>query len=232
MNLFYHPEAKPGSSITLDADESKHLRAFRLSEGQLVKLTNGKGLCLSCSVEWQNKTAVLNAIDSIEVLPETPQLSLAVAPTKNNDRLEWLIEKAIELGITKVILIEGDHSERAFVKHDRLHRLAVAAIKQSQRFWIPEITEVISFDKLVANAQDEQKFIAHCAEDTEKKLLKQICAAGKNTLICIGPEGDFSTREIALAKSAGFQSVSLGDARLRTETAGLFAVSTFQLINQ
>lgn len=232
MNLFYHPDAKAGSTITLDMDESKHLRAFRLSEGEKVQLTNGQGLCMHCTVEWQNKTAILTAKESEEIAPNQPALTLAIAPTKNNDRLEWLVEKAIELGISKIVLIEGDHSERAFVKHDRLHRLSIAAIKQSQRYWIPEITEVTSFDQLVIDAQEEQKFIAHCADDLDKTLLKNSCASGKNTLICIGPEGDFSSREITLAKSHGFQSVSLGDARLRTETAGLFAVSTFQLINQ
>ncbi|MFY7972383.1 MAG: RsmE family RNA methyltransferase [Flavobacteriales bacterium] len=232
MNLFYHPDAAAGSTIPLDMDESKHLRAFRLAEGEMVKLTNGKGLCLHCTVEWQNKQAILTAIRSEEIIKDAPSLSIAIAPTKNNDRLEWLVEKAIELGIQQIILIEGDHSERAFVKQDRLHRLAVAALKQSQRFWLPEISEILSFDQLVHSAQAEQKFIAHCAEDSDKKRLKHICQAGKNTLICIGPEGDFSAREIALAKSAGFQSVSLGEARLRTETAGLFAVSTFQLINQ
>jgi len=232
MNLFYHPDAAAGSTIPLDMDESKHLRAFRLAEGEMVKLTNGKGLCLHCTVEWQNKTAVLTAVSSETIAADEPRLTLAIAPTKNNDRLEWLIEKSIELGISKVVLIEGDHSERAFVKNERLYRLAIAALKQSQRFWLPDITEVQSFDSLVNNSNDEQKFIAHCAEDGEKQLLKNCCISGKNTLICIGPEGDFSSREIALAKSKEFQSVSLGDARLRTETAGLFAVSTFQLINQ
>lgn len=159
-------------------------------------------------------------------------MEIAIAPTKNTDRLEWFVEKAVELGVQKISLIKCEHSERPHLKLDRLYRVAIAAIKQSRKTHLPEITEVQPFPQWIAHTNAPIKCIAHCADDVQKTLLQAVIRKGENTIIAIGPEGDFSSSEVALAKQNGFTSVSLGEARLRTETAGMAAVHTFQLIQQ
>jgi 16S rRNA (uracil1498-N3)-methyltransferase len=157
---------------------------------------------------------------------------LAIAPTKNNERLEWLVEKAIEIGVHHIIPIHCKHSERPIIKADRLHRVAVSAMKQSLKYFLPELRALTPFEQLVRAGFDGDAFLAHCYTDLPRTYLQQALHAKRNALICIGPEGDFSREEIAIAEKEGFTSVSLGESRLRTETAGIAAVHTFELINQ
>jgi 16S rRNA (uracil1498-N3)-methyltransferase len=160
---------------------------------------------------------------------------MAVAPTKSNDRFEWFLEKATEIGIAGVTPIICEHSERKVVKKERMTRVVVAAMKQSLKAWLPEIAEQTKFKEFVTSATVQefngQKFIAHC-ENTERTELAAALTTGQPTLIMIGPEGDFSPNEVALAVQHGFSPISLGQSRLRTETAGVVACHTVNLLNE
>lgn len=228
MHLFFHPEEPVQDIIVPFDEEMRHLRALRIREDELVLCTNGKGWVHTCKVITEKKTSSFQIISS-EFFPEkSPRFILAVAPTKNQDRMEWLIEKAVEIGISTFIPIICEHSEKAFLKLDRLERVAIAAMKQSRKSYLPEIKEPTDFH-FILEENAPQKYIAHCALDLQKKPLIQVLKPNQDTLICIGPEGDFSEKEITKATLLGFTSVSLGDERLRTETAGMVATTIFQM---
>lgn len=236
MNWLFHSEAPVNGVIVPDEDEQRHIRAFRISEGDIVGCTDGKGNLHTCAAHVLKKHTELIVKSTLTFQEPTPFLEIAIAPTKNADRLEWFVEKAVEMGIHKITLIKTEHSERPHLKLDRLNRVAIAAIKQSRKVYLPEITELISFQDWMAHLEtsnfEGKKCIAHCADDVQKSLLQHSIHKGENTIIAIGPEGDFSLHEVDVAKRHGFHAVSLGHARLRTETAGMAAVHTFQLINQ
>lgn len=232
MNWIYHPEPPINGVIVPEEEEQRHLRAMRIGEGDVVGCTDGKGNLHTCTAQLHKKHTELIVQSTIRNAAPNPSLEIAIAPTKNTDRLEWFVEKAVELGVQKISLIKCEHSERPHLKLDRLYRVAIAAIKQSRKTYLPEITEVQSFPQWIAHTNAPIKCIAHCADDVQKTLLQSVIRKGENTIIAIGPEGDFSSSEVSLAKQNGFTSVSLGEARLRTETAGMAAVHTFQLIQQ
>jgi 16S rRNA (uracil1498-N3)-methyltransferase len=232
MNLFYHPEVGIGAQIEFDPGESLHIsKVLRRQSGDVLDLTDGRGHHAKGIIEVGKKT-VTASIQSCEQIPaRIPFLEMAIAPTKNNERTEWFVEKAVEIGVEKITLIHCKHSERPHLKTERLKKVAISAMKQSLKFHLPEITEIISFDEWVRNASTELKCIAHCHEG-EKQLLRDAVKNHHQAAIAIGPEGDFSTDEIAFAIQSGFIPVSLGASRLRTETAALAAVHTFEVINQ
>jgi 16S rRNA (uracil1498-N3)-methyltransferase len=232
MHTFYFPDLSD-NIILLNEDESKHaVRVLRLVIGAEVMLVDGKGTRAFAKVmEDHPKRCTLEITErKQETTERNYRLHLAIAPTKNLDRLEWFIEKATEIGIDSIILISCDHSERFTVKVDRMEKVTVSAIKQSQQSWLPEIKGVISFKEFIASVpSNAQRFIAHCA-DSEKSPLKNTIKPGGDVYILIGPEGDFSSNEISLAVEKGFLPVTLGERRLRTETAALVAVMTVNLI--
>lgn len=232
MNLFYHHGISLGGTIWVESAEAVHItKVLRKKDGDTISITDGMGNLFAATLRTDGKKTSLT-IDKLErTESENHLLEIAVCPTKNNERLEWFVEKAVEIGIGKISLIQAEHSERVHVKHERLMRVAVSAMKQSLKLRLPEICEVQSFSSWIKNASAEIKCIAHCDEG-EKTLLKNALAKGKTACIAIGPEGDFSKKEIALAQENGFISVSLGSSRLRTETAALAAVHTFEIINQ
>jgi 16S rRNA (uracil1498-N3)-methyltransferase len=231
MHTFYVSDLSP-NNITLDEDESKHaIRVLRLVIGSEVILVDGKGTRAiavvnedhpkRCSLEIQTREK--------EKSDRAYKLHIAIAPTKNLDRLEWFIEKATEIGIDSIILIGCEHSERFTVKMERMEKVTVAAIKQSQQSWLPSITGIVSFKEFLKSVPlNAQKFIAHCAAG-EKKILKVDFNLEGNIYILIGPEGDFSIPEIELAITHQFSAVTLGTRRLRTETAALVAVMSIHL---
>lgn len=234
MQLFYSPDIAP--MFTLDAEESRHaVRVMRLREGDMIHVTDGHGVMAQCRiVTAEEKGCVVEAVNvgMADVLPVN--LCLAVAPTKNPSRMEWLVEKAVEVGVTQIYLLQGDHSERVFMKTDRLQRIAVSAMKQSLRGILPDILPVMSVREFISEVSfpdDSQLFIAHCEADKPRTPLVSALQANRNTTVLIGPEGDFSEEEIVLALEHGYQPVSLGPSRLRTETAALYAVTAFNLIN-
>ncbi len=232
MHTFFFPDLSD-NIVLLDEDESKHaVRVLRLVVGSEVMLVDGKGTRAFAKVlEDHPKRCTLEISEKKkETTERNYKLHIAIAPTKNLDRMEWFIEKATEIGIDTVILISCDHSERFNVKVDRMEKVTIAAIKQSQQSWLPEVKGVLSFKEFISSVPEgSQRFIAHCAEG-EKSTLKNNIQAEGDIYILIGPEGDFSGDEIKLAIENKFLPVTLGERRLRTETAALVAVMTVNLV--
>ena len=240
MHLFYCKEMTPTGLCTLDAEESRHaVRVLRMREGDPIEVTDGRGNLYRCRVvAADDRACVVEVVEQDHSIP-SPQSSihLAVAPTKNPSRMEWLVEKVVEVGVGEITLLQCDHSERSFLKTDRLEKLAVSAMKQSLHLTLPCIHPAVPLREWLQSHIDIfadshiQKFIAHCEAGQPRTPLAAALRPGRDAVALIGPEGDFSEEEIALALAHGFQPVSLGPSRLRTETAALYAVTAFNLIN-
>lgn len=223
MQLFYAPNITNQVHF-LPEDESKHLiRVLRKQFGDLIDLTDGHGHYYQCKISDDNpKKCGLEMISkSNHPNPIAREIHIAIAPTKNNDRMEWFIEKAVEIGVTSITPILCQNSERVKLKHDRMLKVAVSAMKQSNRFYLPEICELTKLSDFIKSDKADLKLIAHC-EDTAKTYLESMKLADKASIL-IGPEGDFDVEEINLCVKSGYSPVSLGNARLRTETAGIVA---------
>ena len=235
--LIYYCSAllsEPGQSIILDPEESHHIaRVMRMKSGDQINVTDGRGNLTKADIAVIGKKDVIIITGNIEkgwdLIPE--KLTIAVAPTKNADRLEWFVEKATELGIKKIIPLICEHSERTQLRVDRLKKIAVAAMKQSTRTILPEISEPIKFTELLKNTLPEQRFIAY-VEEQQPDHLTDLYQSGTDTIVLIGPEGDFSKNELSLASEALFKCVSLGNARLRTETAALLVCSLIKTLER
>lgn len=239
MHLFYSADLKPDQSLfQLSEEESKHaVRVLRLNVGDQVQLIDGVGGFYEAEIaDAHPKRTQLRILNyTAEFQKPNYHLHIAVAPTKNIDRIEWFLEKATEIGIQEITPIISEHSERKEVKTERLNKVIVSAMKQSLKAYMPLLNEAISLDAFLNKAGEDmglKKAIAHCEEDAEKKYLNQEFERGQRYLILIGPEGDFSPSEIEKAISAGFIPVSLGEARLRTETAALYACTEIALLNR
>ena len=233
MQLFYHANAQIGIPFHPEAEEAKHiLKVLRKKDGDEMMLTNGKGSVFTCTLESTGRSVSLIPKSERKFERPSPSLQLAIAPLKNAERTEWFVEKAVEIGVSEIHLIECEHSERTHVRMERLERIAISAMKQSLKFWLPQIHASKSLADFLLAVSGNIKFIAHCSANHSRQFLKEVLFPAEDALICIGPEGDFSADEIVLAEKYGFISVSLGEARLRTETAGVVAVHTFALINQ
>ena len=233
MNVFYLPEAKIGTMV-MPEDESKHcVKVLRMEVGERFCVTNGKGSLFDAQlVEAMPKHAVIELSNERAGYDNAPyKIEIAVAPTKLNERMEWFLEKATEIGISRVRLFTSYHSERREANVERFRKVMIAAMKQSIKSNLPIIDEIVSFENLVKQPFDGQKFIAWIDDDVTEQLC-DLYQKGQNALVLIGPEGDFSKEEVALAKQNGFVPVSLGEARLRTETAALVSCHTLNLINQ
>ena len=216
-------EAFDGSA-PLCEEESRHcVSVMRHRVGDEVLVTDGRGHLYHCRITDANSKKCSLSVVSVDVMPQPRhKLHIAVAPTKNADRLEWFVEKATEMGISEITPIVCEHSERTKLRLDRLQRLVVAASKQSLKYYLPKINEPVECKALIANATETQRFILHC-EENHKEHLFNLIDKTSDILILIGPEGDFSTDEISLAKANGFREATLGDERLRTETAAMVA---------
>ena len=234
MQLIYNPDIKQGDiTFFFDKEESKHIvKVLRKKESDTIFITNGLGFLFESKIilASEKKCEVKITKETFQE-PDKFYTHIVVAPTKMNDRLEWFLEKATEIGIHEITPIICDHSERKVYKIDRAEKIIQAAMKQSLHYYIPKINEPISFSQFVKLNIDGQKFIAHC-EETDKKSFKNEVNKDKKVTILIGPEGDFSTKEINLAIENGFIPVTLGNTRLRTETAALVACHTIALINE
>jgi 16S rRNA (uracil1498-N3)-methyltransferase len=233
MHIFYTPELS-GNTYTLDETESKHcVRVLRLEKGDEITLVDGLGGFFTARITDANpKRCSVEVIDSeLNFGLRNFQVQVAIAPTKNIERIEWFLEKATEIGINRVSPLLCQHSERKEIKHDRLEKVMISAMKQSLKAYLPQLDEMTKFGDFIHQPFEGQKFIAHC-EEQQRELLKNIVKPNGNYLILIGPEGDFSPEEIEMAISEGFFPVSLGDSRLRTETAGVVACHTFNLLNE
>lgn len=240
MQLFYSKEISSTGFCTLDAEESRHaVRVLRLREGDEINVTDGRGSLYHCRiVQAQSDECVVmsnECVSDSSLITHRSSLHLAVAPTKNPSRMEWLVEKAVEIGVGEITLLNCDHSERSFLKTDRLEKLAISAMKQSLHTILPEIHPAVTLrDWLHSSPRTHHsslKFIAHCEADKPRTPLATALQPNNDAVVLIGPEGDFSEEEISLALECGFQPVSLGPSRLRTETAALYAVTAFNIIN-
>jgi 16S rRNA (uracil1498-N3)-methyltransferase len=233
MNLFYAP-AIQGNLFTLDEEESKHcIRVLRLKKGDILHLTDGKGNLYETAISDDHPKRC-----SVEVLSVQSRymkrdfcVHIAIAPTKNPGRMEWFLEKVTEIGVDEITPLICEHSERTFINTSRLEKILVSAMKQSLKAYLPKLHDPAEFNPFIQKPFSGQKFIGYCEQD-ETKLLKNLYKTGENALILIGPEGDFSGKEIREAKNSGFIPISLGKSRLRTETAGIVACHTINLANE
>ncbi len=232
MNIFYAPDIA-GNQYMLNEDESKHcIRVLRMQASEKLILIDGRGGYYRASIADAHPKRCLLVVDETILEYEKPnyKLHIAIAPTKNLDRLEWFAEKATEIGISEITPIICDHSERKVVNTERLEKIVIAAIKQSVKAYKPKINEAISFNSFIKTPKEGFRFLAHC-EEADKKYIQQLYKPSSDALILIGPEGDFSTTEINDAIKAGFLPISLGKSRLRTETAGVFSCSLINILN-
>lgn len=231
MHVFYAPDIE--STLLLPEEESHHaVRVLRLQVGDTVQVVDGKGGVFQATIAVADaKKCLLNSLEAMgQVKGRSYSLHIAIAPTKNMDRLEWFTEKAAEIGIDEITPIYCRFSERKNLKTDRLQRILVSAMKQSIQPTLTRLHEPCSFKELVASSQADVKCIAHCHE-AEKQFLAHAVQPGQKILVMIGPEGDFSEEEVAMALDAGFVPVSLGESRLRVETAAIVACHTVSLVN-
>ncbi|CAL66619.1 16S rRNA (uracil(1498)-N(3))-methyltransferase [Christiangramia forsetii] len=235
MQLFYNPEiSEKDKQIIFPKDESKHIvKVLRKSEGDILNITNGNGLLINAEIIKADIKQCLAKVISVEKQPAPPYyVHMIVAPTKMNDRYEWFLEKAMEIGVHEITPIICDHSERKVVKLNRFERVLQSAMKQSLHYRMPKLNDPINFSDFIATEIEGSKYIAHCEEETGKNYLQNEIIPGENINILIGPEGDFSKEEIEKAINKGWNAVSLGDSRLRTETAAIVACHSVALINQ
>jgi 16S rRNA (uracil1498-N3)-methyltransferase len=246
MHIFYTPDLS-GQTFTLNEDESKHcIRVLRLKNGDTVNLTDGRGGFFNAILVSENPRActleITEANHNFE--QRNYRLHMAVAPTKNTDRLEWFLEKAVEIGIDEFTPVICEHSERKNLNIERLERIAISAMKQSIKAYKPIIHECQPLKIFLKNASGDCKLIAHCIPEEEKtdiesnsnwikrNPISEVYKKSQSAVCLIGPEGDFSPTEVNLAVSQGFAGISLGNSRLRTETAGLVACHSIYFMNQ
>ncbi|MBR1667257.1 MAG: 16S rRNA (uracil(1498)-N(3))-methyltransferase [Bacteroidaceae bacterium] len=238
VRFFYVPNAD--SMNELPEEEAQHaVRVLRMEMGDEMMLMDGQGTFYRTVVTEATKKRCLYRIE--ETLPQerqwAPHLHLAMAPTKNMDRTEWFAEKATEIGFDELTFLNCRWSERTVIKTERVDKILVSAMKQSRKAWKPILNEMTDFKTFMKQVEQvkAQKFICHCYEEEglgEKKPLKDVLKRGEDAIVLVGPEGDFSIDEVKQAEAMGFQSVTLGKSRLRTETAALVAVHIMNLMNQ
>jgi 16S rRNA (uracil1498-N3)-methyltransferase len=233
MNIFYTPDIG-GKFYTLEESESKHcVRVLRKSLGDRLILVDGKGGWYEASINDPNpKRCSVEVINEIQHFEKRDySLHLAVAPTKNIDRFEWMLEKATEIGVDEITPLLCEHSERKQVNNERLQKVMVSAMKQSLKAYLPRLNNLTNFETFLSNNFETAKFIAHCDEGFKKHLFAKVKPKEK-VLVLVGPEGDFSPEEIKMAMESGFLEVSLGSSRLRTETAGVVVCEVVSLVNE
>lgn len=232
MIRFYSPELE--DTGVLPEEESMHCcRVLRMKNGDSINVIDGKGKCYTCEIiEANPKQTRVRILSSVtEPVNKKGKIVLAIAPTKNIDRIEWLIEKVVELGIDEIMLLECVHSERRKVNYERLNRIVISAMKQSLKSRKPELSDIITFKKFIESVNTECKVMGYCDKNCKRTPFTSVYKGNKDITILIGPEGDFSPEEVDLALKQGFIPVTFGDVRLRTETAGLYAVTAVHVID-
>ncbi|UKJ07704.1 16S rRNA (uracil(1498)-N(3))-methyltransferase [Solitalea lacus] len=233
MHLFYTPDIA-GSSYQLNEEESKHcVRVLRLTTGDIIYLIDGRGGFYKTEIiDAHPKRCALHVLEHIENYGKRNfYLHVAIAPTKNIERIEWFLEKATEIGIDEITPIICQRSERKEVKTERLNKIIVSAMKQSLKAFQPKLNESVDFKRFIVQRSEKCKLIAHCIE-SDRKSLGQTYHKGQEVLVLVGPEGDFSEEEINFALQNDFKPVTLGESRLRTETAGLVACAQLNFLNE
>ena len=229
MNLFYTDKLTAGL-ITLDEEESRHFNVLRLKEQDKVLVSDGKGSYAEGTVVKAGKKKVEIQIDEIHHSPKrkTYELTIAIAPTKHNERTEWFIEKAVEIGVDKIIFVNTKNTERNKINLDRYKKIARSAGKQSLTYHLPELSGLVKFESALNETATKEKYIALCNSDLH---IRQIPVnKNSNYIFLVGPEGGFTQGEIDLALKNGFKPILLSGKRLRTETAGIFISTAFEIM--
>lgn len=234
MIQFYAPDIAT-TGVLPESDSGHCCRVLRMKEGDEVWVVDGKGHRYRCTiVEAHPKHTAVEIAAAEDVMPHWGfSLTLAVAPTKHSDRMEWLLEKAVEIGVDRIVLLRCQRSERKAMKLDRLEKVMVSAMKQSLKGMLPLLEEVTTFGSFVKSVPENyQKFFGYCSAEFPRLDFSKAFRKGKDTVIMIGPEGDFSPEEVAMAVESGFVPVTFGASRLRTETAALYGVTASHVLNQ
>ncbi len=233
MIQFFAPDIE--SSDTLPESDSQHaVRVLRMKVGDTIEVVDGKGHRFLCRLmDPHPKHAVVEVIERIALPPAwSNKIIIGIAPTKHLDRMEWVVEKLTEIGVNRIVPLRCRHSERKELKRERLEKIAVSAMKQSLKATLPTIDEMTDFKRFVTSIKTQQRFIAYCDDTVKRRLFAKEYQANTDTTILVGPEGDFSAEEVKLALDNGFIPITLGDNRLRTETAAIVACDTCHIINQ
>lgn len=227
LPLFFVDADVLSGTLSLDEVTSRHVsQVLRMKMGDPLLLTNGAGKKATAVIHEQGKKTCGVVISSVEDTDrQAPEITIAISLTKNTGRFEWFLEKATEIGINTIVPLVCDRTEKTHFRPDRMKNILVSAMLQSRQYWLPELKDPVSFRAWVSQTKEGNKWIAHCLE--EKKV--SIQSATVNTVICIGPEGDFTPDEITLALQNGFRPVTLGENRLRTETAGMVAATLLRI---
>ena len=234
MHRFFAPDI--AATLTLPEEESRHCaRVLRLVEGDEIEVVDGRGTLYLCRIAMAHpKHCGVEIISQQQCLPHWgSRVELAVAPTKNLDRIEWMVEKCTEMGIDRITPLLCQHSERKVLKTERLHKILVAAMKQSLKAQLPQLDELTPIAQFIGERSTAQRFIAYCDESlprNERRSLAQVYDPTRDAVVLIGPEGDFDPAEVDAALKAGFIPVTLGESRLRTETAAIMAIATMHTI--
>ena len=228
--FYVAPENLQHNLVTLSEETSKHVvQVLRMQENEKIKLTDGLGFFYEATIQNANrKKCVVSWQEKIEQPAPDFKVRIAISLIKNNSRFEWFLEKATEIGVTEIIPIICERTEKQKAKQERMQSILISAMLQSQQAWLPKMEEPISFKKLLTLNNNSQKFIACCDERFETLTLTQLPEYKEDCLVLIGPEGDFTKDEIEMAVAQGYQPVSLGSTRLRTETAGIIAAVQLQ----
>jgi 16S rRNA (uracil1498-N3)-methyltransferase len=231
VNLFYQPQIAEGV-LTLDPEEARHcVRVLRKKAGDVISLTDGNGNFFQARLTQVDARACAFEIIETQTIPlKNYRIHIGISPTKNADRIEWFVEKCVEFGVDEITLLDCDHTERSFIKTDRLSKVAVSAMKQSLKATLPKINGLTPFKTFVQEQTETEKFIAF-VDFSNPEHLKDLAKPQQSYLLLIGPEGDFSSQELALALKQNFTKVSLGSSRLRTETAGMAGCHILNLVN-
>jgi len=240
LPFFYKEDLVASSNdIVLDEATSKHIvQVLRMQNGGQLQLTNGKGILFTAEISDNNrKKCTVTVIQKSEIENRKSKISIAISPVKNNTRFEWFLEKATEIGVTEIIPLICSRTEKTVFKFERMKSILVSAMLQSQQCWLPLLHEPVQYGKLWQSSKTlpkldeyQQKFIAHCINDAKRNLADMINDVLSSKIILIGPEGDFTPDEIALALQNHYSAVSLGETRLRTETAGIVAATLLCLV--
>ena len=236
MHRFYCPDI--ADTLTLGEEDSKHcVKVLRMGEGDTIEVVDGNGNLYTCRISMAHpKRCAIEVLDMEQQPPHWGhRIVLAIAPTKNLDRIEWLVEKCVEMGVDRIIPLRCHNSERTVLKTERLKKIMVAAMKQSLKATLPQLDEMTSIMDVIAEGVEGTRCIAYCdamLPREQRRTLPSVYRPGSDVMVLIGPEGDFSPEEVQAATAAGFVPVTLGESRLRTETAGLMAVASIHAMDQ
>ncbi|MBS1584297.1 MAG: 16S rRNA (uracil(1498)-N(3))-methyltransferase [Bacteroidetes bacterium] len=235
LPIFFHNAVlQRGKELWLGEDTARHVvQVLRMSTGEELQLTDGKGHAATASIVRADKKKCLVRLDDVTFhAAPAVALHLAIAFTKNTSRNEWLLEKAAELGVRSIIPLSATRSERERIRYDRWQNILVSALLQSQQYHLPVLNEAMTLQAITVQYENvEQKLIGHCIEEFDRRPIREMLKPGKETIVLIGPEGDFTEEEVNLCLKAHYEGISMGIQRLRTETAAMAVCAYFNLVN-